>query len=332
MTWMPAVRRVLDVVFAARSRLHLVWLGRIDPVRGQWRTLSRLVHRAANTPFGIDHDFARIRNEEDFRRLVPVRGREEASWYAARPGSAWPLSARHEQLASHRRGLRSALAVACASTPRAGLFAGPVVWLGDSLTANSPEQRGLRFPRLLRAALAHEGDGPASLLIGDADRALDFLTRNPSPLSVITWSQDNPQAVEALRAALPRGAVVEALVRPEGLFAVKGPRQGGLRLLPEHGVYFELLPLENPGLRLCLAEARTGEPYELVATSPGTWACRTGLGVCFEKLKPPIFHLVPLPREAAPAPAPFPQPRPTPVPGGLSDLFPVAVRPLGSTR
>ncbi len=295
----PAVRRVLDVVFAARSRLHLVWLGRLDPARAQWRTLSRLVHRAAGTPFGLDHDLARIRTEDDFRRLVPVRTAADFARSYSRPGAAWPAEDGAELLAVHRRGLRSALSIACASRPRAGLFAGPVAWLGDALPFDPAEAHRLRLPRLLRAAVSPPGHGPASLVIGAAGRALDALTANPAPLAVVTWGQGEAGRVEEIRARLPGGVVVEALVRPEGMLAAESPRHGGFRLLPEHGMFFEFLPLGRPGVRLSLAEVRVGEACEMVVTSPGTWACRTGIGVRFGRLTPPVFQVVTLPKEEA---------------------------------
>ena len=41
--------------------------------RCQKRTLLGLVHKAHTTRFGRDHDFRRIRDIQDFRRLVPLR-------------------------------------------------------------------------------------------------------------------------------------------------------------------------------------------------------------------------------------------------------------------
>src|SRR6185437_16689377 len=92
--------------------------------------------------------------------------------------------------------------------------------------------------------------------------------------------------------------------RPEGPVAVEDPRRGGLRLLVEHGVYFELAPVDqidqiNPP-RLGLDEVRVGPAYEVVITSPaGAWACRSGLRVCFDRLAPPLIRVLPTP---APAP------------------------------
>jgi len=323
----PAVRRVLDVAFAARSRLHLVWLGRLDPARGQWRTLSRLVHRAAATPFGRDHDLGRIRTEDDFRRLVPVRSAAELARSYSRPGAAWPAPSAPDVLAVHRRGLRSALAVACAARPRAGLFSGPVAWLGDALPFDPADAHRLRLPRLLRAAVSPPGHGPASLILGPATRVLGALDDNPSPLAVVTWRQDEADPVDEIQARLPGTVVVEALVRPEGVPAIESPRHGGFHLLAEHGMYFEFVPVDRPGVRLTLAEARVGEDYELIVSAPGTWACRTGLGVRFGRLTPPVFRMVTLPTEAIPAPAP--RPRTADIPAGLSGT---SVRTPSSAR
>lgn len=329
------VRRVLDVVFSARSRLHLVWLGRLCPERAQWRTLSTLVHRAARTPFGLDHDLSRIRTEADFRRLVPVRTPGElARWYS-QPEAAWPgevlahgtspdgrtQAITADLLALHRRGLRSALAIACAAQSRSGLFAGPVAWLGDglSLTGDLEAAHGLRLPRLLRLVVSPPDHGPASLVIGPVSRVLASLEANPAPLAVLTWRQGE-ENLDELRRRLPSSTVVvEMLVRPEGTLAVESARDGLFRLLPEHGAFFEFVPLgaEGNAPRRTLAEVRLGEPYEMVVSSPAAWACRTGLGVCFDRLTPPLFHLVPVPTRPVVLPVPRSQPvssPPLPVP------------------
>jgi hypothetical protein len=51
----------------------------------QLRTLLGLLRRAAATPFGIHHDFPRIRTLADFQRLVPVRTPLELARELERP-------------------------------------------------------------------------------------------------------------------------------------------------------------------------------------------------------------------------------------------------------
>ena len=52
-----------------------------NPVKTQEETLQRLVSRAKNTKFGIDHQFDTIKNYEDFKQKVPVRDYEGLRTY-----------------------------------------------------------------------------------------------------------------------------------------------------------------------------------------------------------------------------------------------------------
>lgn len=66
-----------------------------DPVGAQKKVLAHLVRRARQTVFGRDHDFASIRNAEDFRSRVPVRDYEELRPWIDRmvsgePDVLWP--------------------------------------------------------------------------------------------------------------------------------------------------------------------------------------------------------------------------------------------------
>jgi GH3 auxin-responsive promoter len=99
----------------------------------------------------------------------------------------------------------------------------------------------------------------------------------------------------------PRGGepvrLLETCVRPEGVFAIEDPRPGRLRFIPDHGVYFEFVPLDDvggsrPG-RVSLGEVSPGVPYALAVTSPaGLWACLTGLTVTFERTDPPLVRSI----------------------------------------
>ncbi len=105
---------------------------------------------------------------------------------------------------------------------------------------------------------------------------------------------------------------LEADIRPEGTVSIEDPRHGLPRLLTDHGLYFEFVPVAERGLpaprRVPLAGVETGVDYELVLTSPaGWWACRTGRALRFERRDPPLVCfldpavLTPPPAEPAPA-------------------------------
>jgi hypothetical protein len=369
------VRRFLEVVFAARSRWHLVRLDQSDPPRAQLRILRGLIHHARATPFGREHDFARIRSVSDFRRLVPVRTFAELWRAYGQAGHTWtastllaaphpilgdslrPVALSAELLASQRRALRTALALVLHTRPRSHLLCGPILWLGDDTLLSTREGNpacsagliGARFPRWLRPAvqagltwdcqdrqhvdsivpglarrLAQESP---TCLVGPAERISSLLEQVsalrgglpwPDLAAVLYTRRDPTFSVQTLRQYLaPSVVVLELLTRPQGPVAVEDPRYGGLRLLTDHGVFFELLPAadasgrdaERPGLE----EAQIGVPYEIAITSPGgVWACRSGLRICFDTLDPPLFRVLPAPVPAVRSDGPVALPRPAP--------------------
>lgn len=71
-------------------------LARQDAAAAQQRQLMRLVAHAAQTRFGHDHGFARIRDRRDYQLAVPLRNYEDfwaAYWQAAFPNlvdCSWP--------------------------------------------------------------------------------------------------------------------------------------------------------------------------------------------------------------------------------------------------
>lgn len=62
------------------ARRRLARLAALDPARAQERELLALVRAAADTRFGRDHGFARLRSVADFQAAVPLR-RYEAFWH-----------------------------------------------------------------------------------------------------------------------------------------------------------------------------------------------------------------------------------------------------------
>jgi hypothetical protein len=218
-------------------------------------------------------------------------------------------------------------------------------------TGNLEELTRAQLPRLLRPymvvapysgeaslhALAERGTGlPVTCLAGSARRLVrlfdclrertgcDSLLDVWPALTAILYSRgpDDPDRAALARlagtSAGPPVLLMEACVRPEGVFAIEDPRHGLLRLALDHGIYFEFVPLEELGRprprRYGLEEVTTGVPYALAVTTPGLWACLTGLTVCFERNDPPLLRsiesrtpalppaeILPLRTDAAPA-------------------------------
>jgi hypothetical protein len=324
--WLAArslARRAAEVVFRASSRVHLARLDQRSPAGCQSRILLGLVHRAQQTSFGRDHDFRRIRTVADYRRLVPV---------AESPCSAFLPAALH---ASHRAGLRTALALAAHACPKTPLLAGSLLLLDE-------EAYGIRVPALVRPyTLAIGAADPAALarrcaaetvtcLAGPAERLVPLLeqlrtltgkgARDVWPrLAAVLHSSSSAAATEELRSTLGSGVrILETVWGREGMLAVEDPRHGCMRLLHDHGLYFEFLPLPSRALqaggngaagnapRLGLDEVEVDVPHELVLTSPaGWWSCRTGRVLCLERRDPPLVRFLetPIPTAAAPEPA-----------------------------
>lgn len=99
------------------------------------------------------------------------------------------------------------------------------------------------------------------------------------------------------REGRPPVLLLEALFRPEAAIAVEDPRHGCLRLLPDLGVYFEFVPVDEVGrsrpVRLGVGDVEPGVPYLLAVSSPaGVWGCLAGLRVAFERRDPPLLRVL----------------------------------------
>jgi hypothetical protein len=368
-------RRVVDTLFRGLARRRIAELDHQSVARSQNRTLRGLVHRAHTTRFGWDHNFRRIRNASDFRRLVPLRTPAELwreYWQPAFPalgGVTWPgpvsylavsaaphgsfpyLPVSAELLASQQTVALTALAFVLHARPRARLADGHVCLVGDGSTFCPPGQLSRiesleavavrHMPALLRAyplvgqasslpgaefseerfladLAARSARLPVTCLAGSAERLSRFAAhvrrltgrerlRDVWPgLTAILATRDPEYSIVDLRSSilgLERKAggraplLLEMVVGAEGAVALEDPRHRRLRLLPDHGVYFEFVPADQLGkpapARYGVAEVKPGVPYAVAVSSPaGVWACLVGSVVCFERLDPPLLRLV----------------------------------------
>jgi hypothetical protein len=106
--------------------------------------------------------------------------------------------------------------------------------------------------------------------------------------------------------------LLEAQVQAEGAVAVEDPRHGCLRVLPDHGVYFEFVPdneVAHPRpTRHALADVVPGLPYAVALTSAaGVWACLAGVRVRFERRDPPLVRVLEAPAAAPTVTSPPPR-------------------------
>jgi hypothetical protein len=81
----------------------------------------------------------------------------------------------------------------------------------------------------------------------------------------------------------------------EGFIATEDPRFGHLRVVPDHDVFFEFVPVEELGkerpTRHTLADVEIGQQYAVVITScAGVWSYLVGDTVAFEQRTPPLIR------------------------------------------
>ncbi|MBY0515223.1 MAG: GH3 auxin-responsive promoter family protein [Gemmataceae bacterium] len=81
----------------------------------------------------------------------------------------------------------------------------------------------------------------------------------------------------------------------EGFVATEDPRYGMLRVIPDHDVFFEFVPVDQLGRdrpdRHTLADVEVGVQYALVNTScAGLWSYLIGDTVAFERRDPPLIR------------------------------------------
>jgi hypothetical protein len=88
---------------------------------------------------------------------------------------------------------------------------------------------------------------------------------------------------------------LETYPASEGFIAAEDPRYGLLRLIPDHGVFFEFVPMEELAnerpTRLTLGDIEIGVQYAVVLTTcAGLWSYVLGDTVCFERREPPLLR------------------------------------------
>jgi hypothetical protein len=170
----------------------------------------------------------------------------------------------------------------------------------------------LSYERLFEQLAERSTEMPVTCLAGTADRLARFFAQ----VKQATGRQRIADVWPQLEAVLytrsghdfdrsritgeigdPAVLCLEMYLRPEGAIAIEDPRHHSLRLIPDHGVYFEFVPVDQLGkprpARYSAAEVKVGVPYALALSSPaGIWACLVGSVVRFERRDPPLLRLV----------------------------------------
>ena len=89
--------------------------------------------------------------------------------------------------------------------------------------------------------------------------------------------------------------LIDTYPASEGYVATEDPRHGLLRLIPDHGVFFEFVPVAELGganpTRHTIADLEPGVQYAVALTTcAGLWGYLLGDTVCFEKRDPPLLR------------------------------------------
>ena len=88
---------------------------------------------------------------------------------------------------------------------------------------------------------------------------------------------------------------LETYPASEAFIAAEDPRHGLLRLIPDHGVFFEFVPVAELGqdrpTRHTVADVVPGVQYAVVLTTcAGLWSYLLGDTICFERRDPPLLR------------------------------------------
>jgi hypothetical protein len=88
---------------------------------------------------------------------------------------------------------------------------------------------------------------------------------------------------------------LETYPASEGFIATEDPRHGLLRLIPDHNIFFEFVPVEDleakHPARRTVADLETGVQYAIILTTcAGLWSYVLGDTVCFERRDPPLLR------------------------------------------
>jgi hypothetical protein len=93
----------------------------------------------------------------------------------------------------------------------------------------------------------------------------------------------------------PAVRFLETYPASEGFIATEDPRHNLLRLVPDHNLFFEFVPVEDLGkdrlARHTVADLEVGVQYAVVLTTcAGLWSYVLGDTVCFERREPPLLR------------------------------------------
>ena len=372
LTGNPFIRWAADGILARFSRKRTLFLDAADAAELQERTLLKLVHKARNTRFGKEHDFAAIHSIVDYQQHVPVRDYEDFwtnYWQPSFPrieNITWPghipyyglssgttsgttkyVPVSKQMLSSNRKAAFTTLAFYRHLFPKEQLFNGRVFFLGGN-TGMNRQADGSRAGDLSAIAAVEVSSllrpytfPPLELAgIGDWDRKLQLLAEQSAKLPITVFSGvpswqlrlfDRLKAITGkstiaeiwptLRVVIHGGTsfdpyrdvfrkeigsdrvrFLEVYPCSEGFVATEDPRYNLLRIVPDHGIFFEFVPLEefdaNHGklksdrpIRHTLANVEIGMQYAvLVSTCAGLWSYLVGDTIAFEKKNPPLIR------------------------------------------
>src|SRR5262249_22207964 len=105
----------------------------------------------------------------------------------------------------------------------------------------------------------------------------------------------DPYAALFRRLVGPTVRFLETYPASEGFVAAEGPRHRLLRLIPDHGVFFEFVPVDEiraarPTRHPVAAVVPGVQSAVVLTTCAGLWGYVLGATICFERRDPPLLR------------------------------------------
>src|SRR5271157_3743165 len=316
------VRQLVNAGFHLHARLRTSRVDSLDPRRVQEQGLLRLVRAARATRFGRDHGFDQVRSVADYQKAVPLRTYETLwndylrSSYPVFENLTWPgripflaltsgttqgttkyIPISTEMVVSNRKAAQTMVAYHMTARPDSRLFQGRLFFLGGTANLEQP------------APGVHQGDlsGIAALELSPLLRPYTFPPLELAGESSIGAVWPDLEVVvhggvkfdpyqKAFQEILGRSDIrlQETYPCSEGFIAFGDPKTELLRLLLDHGLFHEFVPvteLDSPDpTRHWLGTLERGVNYAIVvSTCAGMWGHIVGDTVRFESLDPPLL-------------------------------------------
>jgi hypothetical protein len=241
-------------------------------------------------------------------------------------GARFPVPVSRDLLLTFNRAITTCVAQILAARPRERLLSGRTVFLNDQSTQALQDTIRHWHPayRPYVQGMVHEPTELLGLdltcLVGEPSTVLQALTEArrltgrealrsiwPDLCAIVCVRSGSAFDSEPLRRAVADQFILtlEAWCDSAAPVAIEDPRHDALRLLTDHGVFWEFIPIESltsEPERLSVGSIEVGGRYALAMSSPaGVWSCLLRQQIVVESRAPVLIHVLENPPVAPPA-------------------------------